>query len=131
MPKLLPKDDFRARRRILARDDFALPPKPAPRRSDIISKPTWDSIVILPDDVAVRTSNYHGTTLSQLHDLWGAWGECFGSVQDCMFPVMLDAGDDLQAATYTGLTGFYRLSIAGKSTLFGAGIPWMIRANMR
>jgi hypothetical protein len=29
-----------------------------------------------------------------------------------MFPVMLDAGDDFQAATYTTLTGFYRLSIA-------------------
>lgn len=31
---------------------------------------------------------------------------------DRMFPVMLDAGDDFQAATYTALTGSYRLSIA-------------------
>jgi hypothetical protein len=29
-----------------------------------------------------------------------------------MFTVMLDAGDDFQAATYTSLTGFYRLSVA-------------------
>ena len=29
-----------------------------------------------------------------------------------MFPVMLEAGDDFQAATYTALTGFYRLSVA-------------------
>jgi hypothetical protein len=29
-----------------------------------------------------------------------------------MFPVMLDAGDDFQAAAYTALTGFYRLSVA-------------------
>jgi hypothetical protein len=48
----------------------------------------------------------------QLHDLWGVWIESVGDVQDCMFPVMLDAGDDFQAATYTTLTGFYRLSIA-------------------
>jgi hypothetical protein len=67
---------------------------------------------MLPDDVAVRTSNYHGTTLRHLNDLWGAWVESFGDVKDCMFPVMLDAGDDFQAATYTTLTGFYRLSIA-------------------
>lgn len=112
MPKLLTKTDFRARRRVLLRDDFGFAPGPAPRRSDIISKATWDSIVTLPDDVAVRTSNYHGTTLTQLHDLWGAWVESFGAVQDCMFPAMLDAGDDFQVATYSALTGFYRLSIA-------------------
>jgi hypothetical protein len=112
MPKLLPKDDFRARRRILVRDDFGFAPGPAPRRSDIISKPTWNSIVVLPDDVAVRTSNYHGTALMQLHDLWGSWIESVGEVRDPIFTVMLDAGDDFQAATYTTLTGFYRLSIA-------------------
>jgi hypothetical protein len=112
MPKLLPKTDFRARRIVLTRRDFAYAPNPAPRPSDLIDKATWRSIVTLPDDVAVRTSNYHGTTLSQLDDLWGAWVECFGNTRDCMFPVMLDAGDDFQAATYTALTGFYRLSIA-------------------
>ncbi|MGA3317565.1 MAG: hypothetical protein ABSC64_14130 [Candidatus Korobacteraceae bacterium] len=66
----------------------------------------------MPDDVAIRTSNYHGTTVKQLNDLWRAWVESFGRERDCMFPVMLDAGDDFQAATYTALTGFYRLSIA-------------------
>lgn len=78
----------------------------------MVERTTWNGIVTLPDDVAVRTSNYHGTALKQLEDLWGAWIESCGSVQDCMFTVMLDAGDDFQAATYTGLTGFYRLSIA-------------------
>jgi len=112
MPKLLPETDFRARRIVLTRRDFAYAPNPAPRPSDLIDKATWRSIVTLPDDVAVRTSNYHGTTLSQLDDLWGAWVECFGNRRDYMFPVMLDAGDDFQAATYTALTGFYRLSIA-------------------
>lgn len=112
MPKLLPEADFRARRTVLTRRDFAYAPKPAPQPSDIIGKATWNSIVSLPDDVAIRTTDYHGTTLTQLHDLWGAWVESFGTTQDCMFPVMLDAGDDFQAATYTALTGFYRLSIA-------------------
>jgi hypothetical protein len=112
MSKLMPLSDFRARRRVLTRRDFGYAPKPAPRPSDIIDHATWDSIVTLPDDVAVRTTNYHGTTVKQLHELWGAWIECVGEKQDSMFPVMLDAGDDFQAATYNALTGFYRLSAA-------------------
>jgi hypothetical protein len=112
MPKLLPPSDFRARRTVLTRNDFAYAPKPLQTPTDVIAKPTWDGIVVLPDDVAVRTSNYHGTALAQLHDLWGVWVECFGNVQDFMLPVMLDAGDDFQAATYSALTGFYRLSVA-------------------
>ena len=94
------------------RRDFGYAPGLAPRPSDIIDEATWDSIVTLPDDVAVRTTNYHGTTIRQLHDLWGAWIECVGEKQDCMFPVMLDANDDFQAATYNALTGYYRLSAA-------------------
>ena len=112
MPKFLPLTDFRARRSVLTRRDFGYAPGPAPRPSDIIDEATWDSIVTLPDDVAVRTTNYHGTTLKQLDELWGAWIECVGEKQDSMFPVMLDAGDDFQAATYNALTGFYRLSAA-------------------
>jgi hypothetical protein len=112
MSKLMPLSDFRARRRVLMRRDFGYAPRPAPPRSDLIDKATWNSIVTLPDDVAVRTSNYQGTTLKLLDDLWGAWVECVGEKQDCMFPVMLDANDDFQAATYNALTGFYRLSAA-------------------
>lgn len=111
MPKLLPDNDFRAKRVVLTREDFAYAPEPGPLPSDVIDEATWKSIVTLPDDVAVRTSNYHGTTLGQLNDLWGAWIESFGSTQDSLFAAMLDAGDDFQSATYAALTGFYRLSI--------------------
>lgn len=112
MPSQLPDIDFRARRIVLARADFAYAPKPEPPASDLINQTTWHSIVTLPDDVAVRTSNHHGTTLEQLHDVWGDWVQSVGDVHDTMFGVMLDAGDDFQAATYTGLTGFYRVSVA-------------------
>jgi len=84
----------------------------APPRSDKIDKATWNSIVTLPDDVAIRTSNYHGGTLRQLDDLWGAWVGSSGEVHDCLSPAMLDAGDDFQSATYAALTGFYRLSVS-------------------
>lgn len=112
MPTLLPPEDFRARRTVLTRDDFLIARKPAEPANDLIDKATWDSVVTLPDDVAVRTTNYHGTTVRQLHDLWGAWIECYGENKDCLFPVMLDAADDFQAATYAALTGYYRLSIS-------------------
>lgn len=112
MPKRLPDRDFRARRVVLTRGDFPYAPKSEPRASDVIDRASWASIVTLPDDVAIRTSNHHGSTLKQLDDLWGAWGECFGETQDRIFSVMLDAGDDFQSATYSALTGFYRLSIS-------------------
>ncbi len=112
MPRRLPIKDFRARRTVLTRDDFVYAPKPPKRPTNLVERATWNSIVRLPDDVAVRTSNYHGTTLKQLRDLWGAWIDCYGDVHDCMFTVMLDAADDFQAATYTALTGYYRLSIS-------------------
>ena len=111
MPRKLPDHDFRARRVVLTRGDFAWAPKPEPSASDRVDKATWSSIVTLPDDVAVRTSNYHGTTLQQLDDLWSAWIESIGENNDLMSSAMLDAGDDFQSATYTALTGFYRLSI--------------------
>lgn len=111
MPKSLPSKDFRAKRIVLTRSDFAYAPKPVPPASDVVDKPTWQSIVTLPDDVAVRTSNYHGTKLKQLNDLWGAWVESYGSQKDDLFFTMLDAADDFQAATYTVMTGYYRLSI--------------------
>jgi hypothetical protein len=68
-------------------------------------------IVTLPDDVAVRTSSHHGTTLQQLEALWGSWIESIGESNDVISSTMLDAGDDFQAATYTALTGYYRLSV--------------------
>jgi hypothetical protein len=112
MLKHLPDADFRSRREVLVRGDFAYAPKPEPPPSDAVHKEIWRSIVTLPDDVAVRTSNYHGTALKQLHELWGAWVESRGAVNKSLAIAMLDAGDDFQSATYTALTGFYRLSIA-------------------
>lgn len=112
MPKLLPPEDFRGRRTVLTRGDFLIALKAAKPADDRIDKATWDSVVTLPDDVAVRTTDYHGTTIRQLHDLWAAWIECYGDKKDCLFPVMLDAADDFQAATYAALTGYYRLSVS-------------------
>lgn len=125
------------------RADFAYAPKAETPPSDVIDEGTWKSIVILPDDVAVRTSNYHGRTLRQLHDLWEAWIESRGGVNGSLAIAMLDAGDEFQSATYAALTGFYRLSIAALRSALelvaigtwaevchkGSGISAMARRN--
>lgn len=113
MPKPLPSEDFRATRIVLEPDDFALGSEQKdPSPSDLIDAETWHGIVTLPDDVAIRTSNHHGSVLKRQHDLWGAWLEIIGEEQDFLYTVMLDANDELQAAIFNALHGYYRQAIS-------------------
>jgi hypothetical protein len=115
MPRFLSTSDFRARRRVLTRSDFGIAPNPEPRPSDLIDKKNWQSLVTLPDDVAVRTSSHQGTTLTQLNELSSAWlfSTRMPPHRERMSPVMLDAYDEIEASIYNCLTGYYRFSIAG------------------
>jgi hypothetical protein len=115
MPRYLPTTDFRARRKVLARSDFGIAPGPEPRPSDLVAKRVWESLVILPEDVAVRTSNHQGTTLAQLNELSSAWlfSTRMPPHRESMSPVMLDAHDEIEASIYNCLTGYYRFSIGG------------------
>src|ERR1700761_4800947 len=115
MPRYLPPSDFRARRKVLARSDFGIAPGSEPRPSDLIDKKVWQSLVILPEDVAIRTSNHQGTTLAQLDELSSAWvfSTRMPPYRERMSPVMLDSNDEIQAALYNCLTGYYRFSVGG------------------
>ncbi|MGP8259034.1 MAG: hypothetical protein ACLQM6_03670 [Acidobacteriaceae bacterium] len=115
MSRHVPLKDFRGRRKVLVRSDFALTPKPPRRPSDRIDQKTWYSLVVLPDDVAIRTSNHHGMTLRQLDELSHAWIASTGMYPNRNFidPVMLDANDDINAAIFNALVGYYRFSIGG------------------
>ena len=65
----------------------------------------------LPDDVAVRTSSYHGTAVKKMHDIWCALVEAVAiDNQDALDSALLDAADDFQGAVFNTLCGFYRLS---------------------
>lgn len=109
MPKKLPTDDFRAIRVILEPDDFAYGPEgPDPAPTDLVDHDTWHDITLLPDDVSIRTSNYHGELLKRLSDLWGAWIEALGDDEDQLLGPMLDAADEFQACTFNALHGYYR-----------------------
>lgn len=115
MSRLLPLQDFRARRKVLVRSDFAYAPNPPRRPSDRIDRNTWHHLMVLPDDVAIRTSNHHGTELQQFTELTGAWIESVDMHTNprLIDPVMLDAFDDLKAGIFNSLFGWYRFSIAG------------------
>lgn len=110
MPRFLTTSDFRARRRVLVKSDFGLAEGPTQRPSDKIDKATWDHVVMLPDDVAIRTTNHHGTAIKQMSDLTYEWLLHFDERDRIMLPVMMDAHDDFDAALYAAITGYYRLA---------------------
>ncbi len=117
MAKPLTLNDFRARRWVLEPDDYALvegeeetPP------TDLISPETWHALVNLPDDIAIRISNHHGSLLAKLYGLWGDWIDAIGDEQDALSPAMLDAADCFNSSTFDFLHGSYRSSISNLRT---------------
>ena len=112
MSNALPPEDFRAVRRVLEPDDFAFSSGDELPPSDLVDKETWYGITLLPEDVAIRTSNHHGDLLKMLYDLWKAWIEAVGENQDPLYATILNAADEFQAAIFNALHGFYRPAIS-------------------
>lgn len=114
MSKHMPLEDFRAVRIILEEADYALSsgiPEPPP--SDLIPEDTWRSLIVLPDEAAVRTSNRHGTLLDILNQLAGTWSVCVGNSEypDPVGLAMIEVINEPDASLYTMLVGFYRQAI--------------------
>jgi hypothetical protein len=116
VPKLLPLKDFRARRRVLTADDFAIGCDVSPR--DLIDQDTWEGLTTLPTTVAIETADHHGAQLKLLSGLWSLWvkvidlpknGETYEN--NMTVAPMLTASEEFDAATFTALHGFYRPSI--------------------
>lgn len=104
-------NDFRTTRSKLPPESFALGPKePDPTPRDLIKKETWKSIISLPDDVSLRTSENHGVELRVMDELWASWIESVGEDQDAISYTMLDASDEFQACLFNSLCGFYRVA---------------------
>lgn len=64
--KRLDDSDFRARRFMLEKPDFAWAPGKYSGPTNLIDEDTWISIVALPDDVSIRTSDKYGSQLAQM-----------------------------------------------------------------
>jgi hypothetical protein len=138
MSKHMPLDDFRAVRTVLEEDDYALSsgiPEPTP--SDLIPEDTWLSLTVLPDEVAVRTSNRHGTLLDILNQLAGTWPVCVGDSEhpDPVRLAMIEVINEPNASLYNMLVGFYRqaidsLRIILESVSVGAYCQLTARVNL-
>ncbi|MCA3774050.1 MAG: hypothetical protein IN818_03430, partial [Cutibacterium sp.] len=112
MVRLLAFDDFRAHRKVLDSDDFALTdgePDPPPR--DLVSQEVWDGIMTLPDDVVIRTTSHLGEWVELLYDLWGGWINSLPR-RSIVTQAMLDCADDFSAALFNLVHGYYKQAIA-------------------
>jgi hypothetical protein len=119
--KPLDANDFRAFRLVLEPSDFALgSDQPDEPPSDLIDKETWESMMSLPDDVSIRTSNECGKTLKTLWFYWYQWNCLVGALQQEAGPltqcpiahVACDASDELQASIFCSVTGYYRVAFS-------------------
>lgn len=113
MPKREPRKDFRSSRTLLPDAVFALVERKSRGATDRVRKRVWRGIMHLPDDVALRTSDHHGTQLRALYRLWGDWLDATGEDdEEPLFAAMLDAADCLQCSTFNALHGYYRSALA-------------------
>jgi len=112
MVSKLNPEDFRSYRLILDPDDFALgDEEPDPPPTDLVSREVWEGIMTLPGDVAIRTTSHQGTRAAVLHELWGAWIDVTHP-EGIIAEAMAEGGDELEAALFNLLHGFYKQAIA-------------------
>jgi hypothetical protein len=113
----LPKADFRRKRQYLAPWAFALPGneegKTYPPPSDLVTRKTWDGIMALPDDVALKSSSYEGSLIGRLYRLQSDW--IFSWPEPGCAPFMQEpallAGEEFDALVFNALHGWYRQAI--------------------
>ena len=117
MSKPLPTTDFRAVRVILEEHEYATGGEEIPP-TDLIERDIWHGMMDLPDDVAIRITNHHGTKFRLLYGLWGDWLQAIGRVQDNLFNPMLDAADCFEVSAFEYSHGFYRAAIANLRSAF-------------
>jgi len=123
MTKPLPLFDFRAQRHVLEDHEYAIGGEEI-TPTDLIDPKIWGGVMHLPDDVAIRISNHHGTQLKLLYSLWGDWISATGDPEhpDNLFYGMLDAADCFQCATFNLLHGYYRSALADLRSALVPGI---------
>lgn len=116
----MPADDFRSVRLKLPPEVFAISEGIDEPPTDLIPQETWNSIIHLPDDVSLRTSDHYGTCLRNVWDFWGNWvtlvldlqGPNEELAESPIARVALDSAAYFQAAVHNAVVGYYRLAFA-------------------
>ncbi len=112
MVKNMNLDDFRAIRRVLEPDDFALTDgNPDPPPTDLIDKRAWEHIMTLPGHVAITTTSYQGSKIALLHDLSSEWIFSIpdsGITRDAMIAIW----DNLESTIFNTIHGHYKTALS-------------------
>jgi hypothetical protein len=110
----LAQDDFRRGRSMLAPSAFAFSEGEDPPISDLVRKDVWDHLVHLPDDVAIRTTNWFGSKVVHAHEVSSQWlfatpispvGEPFAPEPSIL------ASEEFDALQFNALHGYYRQAL--------------------
>jgi hypothetical protein len=107
---------FRTKRQYLADHCFALVSGGREPPNDVVPRETWEGIMDLPTDVLLRTTDYLGKMVDDMHDQWVGWTFAMPSEPKhsaFMFEPALDASDEFQAAPFAAMHGWYRQATAG------------------
>jgi hypothetical protein len=105
---------------MLVDDDFGQTPGKYPGPTNLVEEATWKSIVGLPDDARIRTSDAYGSQLQTMWEYWGMWTRVVLGVQELYHDptksptaiAAIDVGDEFQAGTYAALVGYYRVAFS-------------------
>jgi hypothetical protein len=110
--------DFRRLRRYLAPHLFAWPgednePETYPPPTDLVPEEQWDHLMILPTDVALKSSSYEGSIVSRLARLDSDWIFSWPEPGEAPFmdEVSLLASEEFNALVFNALHGYYRQAI--------------------
>ena len=113
----LQNGDFRRLRRYLAPHLFAWPGGDEsgtyPPPTDLVPEEQWDHLMILPTDVALKSSSYEGSAISRLAMLDSEWIFSWPDPGESPFmdEVSLLAGEEFNALVFNAMRGYYRQAI--------------------
>lgn len=109
--------DFRRVRRYLAPHLFAWPDDEEPEAyappSDLIPEESWDHVMVLPTDVALRSLSYEGSAIARLATLESEWIFSWPDIGEAAFmgEAVLLADEEFDALVFNALHGYYRQTI--------------------
>jgi hypothetical protein len=113
----LAEGDFRRVRKYLAPWLFAWPGSEEgttyPPPSDLVGQEQWDGIMVLPTDVALKSSSYEGSLVSRLYQLHSDWIFSWPDLGEATFmeePALL-ASEEFDALVFNALHGWYRQAL--------------------
>ncbi len=111
MTKNLDLGDFRAIRRVLEPDDFALTDgKPDPPPTDLIDRESWEHIMTQPGHVAVTTTSYQGSRVSLMNDLSSEWVFSM-PLQGITGQAMGVISNNLESSIFNAVHGHYKTAL--------------------